>query len=166
MDVDLTRRDSRKSDHKTMHIRKATRNDSQVIGSFQIAMARETENICLDTKTVTEGIKAVFEDPSRGIYFVAEKQGEVVGSLMVTFEWSDWRNSYFWWIQSVYVKPEIRRKGVFKQMYLYLHERVKKESSLCGLRLYAEKTNRIAQHTYKSLGMNADHYVMFEWMKP
>lgn len=148
-----------------MKIRRATINDKPVIKEFQIAMALETENICLETETVAKGIKAVFDDPSRGIYFVAEKEGKVVGSLMVTFEWSDWRNSYFWWIQSVYIKPEARRKGIFKQMYLYLKTIVQNDSSLCGLRLYAEKTNRIAHHTYRNLDMDSDHYAMFEWVK-
>ncbi len=137
-----------------------------MIGEFQIAMALETENIRLNTETVAKGTRAVFDDPSRGIYFVAEKQGMVVGSLMVTFEWSDWRNSFYWWIQSVYVKPEVRREGIFKQMYLYLKEMVQNDPSLCGIRLYAEKTNRIAHHTYKNLGMESDHYLLFEWMKP
>ncbi|NQU85958.1 MAG: GNAT family N-acetyltransferase, partial [Mariniphaga sp.] len=84
---------------------------------------------------------------------------------MITFEWSDWRNGNIWWIQSVYIKSEARRKGIFKNMYSHVKEIVQNEPSLCGFRLYADKSNRIAHNTYNKLGMDSNHYDMFEWMK-
>jgi GNAT superfamily N-acetyltransferase len=148
-----------------MEIRKATITDWQAIADFQIAMALETENLNLDPPTVEKGVKAVFADPSKGIYFVAEREGLVIGSLMITFEWSDWRNGNVWWIQSVYVMPGFRRNGVFKKLYGYVKETVTKNDELRGLRLYADKSNNVAHKTYFSLGMNSEHYFMFEWMK-
>ncbi|MBN1820258.1 MAG: GNAT family N-acetyltransferase [Prolixibacteraceae bacterium] len=148
-----------------MIIRKAVYDDWAVIAEFQVAMALETENLHLDRSTVEKGVKAVFKNPSKGIYFVGEKDNKVVGSLMITFEWSDWRNGNVWWIQSVYVVPEARREGIFKKLYLHVKEIVISDPGLRGLRLYAEKSNYIAHHTYHSLGMDSSHYDMFEWMK-
>jgi GNAT superfamily N-acetyltransferase len=148
-----------------MKIREATINDWQAIAGFQVAMAHETENIDLDPPTVEKGVKAVFDDPAKGIYFVAEHKNLIIGSLMITFEWSDWRNGNVWWIQSVYVVPEFRRNGVFKKMYTHLKELVSGDTRLRGLRLYADKTNKIAHKTYLNLGMNSEHYATFEWMK-
>jgi len=148
-----------------MIIRKATIEDWQAIAEFQIAMALETENVKLDPPTVEKGVNAVFSDPSRGIYFVAEDEGMVVGSLLVTFEWSDWRNGNIWWIQSVYVKPEFRRNGVFKKLFGHIKQIVLRDEAIRGIRLYAEKSNSIAHKTYRNLGMNSEHYALFEWMK-
>lgn len=148
-----------------MKIRKAIINDWSAIAGFQVAMALETENINLDPPTVEKGVKAVFDDPSKGIYFVAEQDGLVTGSLMITFEWSDWRNGNVWWIQSVYVEPEFRRNGIFKELYRYVKQIAASDSNLRGLRLYADKSNNVAHKTYLNLGMNSEHYAMFEWMK-
>jgi len=148
-----------------MKIRKAIKEDWPDIACFQIAMALETENINLDPHTVEKGVKAVFDDPAKGIYFVAEQDGLVVGSLMITFEWSDWRNGNVWWIQSVYVKPEFRRNGAFKNLYSHVKQIVSENPNLRGIRLYADKNNKVAHKTYHNLEMNSEHYAMFEWMK-
>ncbi len=148
-----------------MIVRKATRADASAITAFQLAMALETENLKLDAQTVEQGVRGVFEEPARGNYYVAEKHGEVIGSLLTTFEWSDWRNGTVLWIQSVYVLPGHRRSGVYKSMYRYLQQMVAEEPSLRGIRLYADISNAVAHQTYRSLGMNDDHYQTFEWMK-
>jgi len=123
----------------------------------------ETEGMELDSDVVTEGVMALFDDAGKGQYFVAEEQDTVVASLMITYEWSDWRNANIWWFQSVYVIPGYRRKGVFRMMY----DHVKKEGmeqGIAGLRLYVESENIRAQKTYEAMGMNGQHYRMFEWM--
>lgn len=123
----------------------------------------ETEGMELKPDLVTEGVMAVFNDSGKGRYYVAEENGVVVASLMITYEWSDWRNANIWWFQSVYVIPEYRRKGIFRMMY----EHVKKEGTECGiagLRLYVESENIRAQKTYEAMGMNGNHYRTFEWM--
>jgi len=104
-------------------------------------------------------------DPHKGQYYVAEIQGEVIGSLLTTFEWSDWRNGTVLWIQSVYVKPQFRRKGVYSNLYLHLKKEVLENPMLKGIRLYADKSNVAAHKTYRKLGMNPDHYTTFEWLK-
>ncbi len=144
-------------------IRRATVNDAPAIISFQQAMAMETEGMELKTDVITGGVNAVFTDSTKGQYFVAEDQGAVVASLMITYEWSDWRNANIWWFQSVYVIPEYRRKGIFRMMY----DHIKKEgmeSGIAGLRLYVESENVRAQKTYEAMGMNGSHYRTFEWM--
>ena len=144
-------------------IRRATADDAPAIISFQQAMAMETEGMELKTDVITGGVNAVFNDSTKGQYFVAEDQGTVVASLMITYEWSDWRNANIWWFQSVYVIPEYRRKGIFRMMY----DHIKKEGMECGiagLRLYVESENVRAQKTYEAMGMNGSHYRTFEWM--
>ncbi|MDX8338571.1 GNAT family N-acetyltransferase [Draconibacterium sp. IB214405] len=148
-----------------MIVRQATKKDHEAIVQFQLAMAHETEGIELHQPTVIKGVEAVLNNGDKGHYYVTEVDGEVVGSLLTTFEWSDWRNGTILWIQSVYVKPEFRRKGVYRKMYSYLKDKVSKADNLNGIRLYADKTNLPAQKTYETLGMNQDHYVMFEWLK-
>lgn len=148
-----------------MKVRKATINEHQTIAEFQLAMAHETEGIELDKATVKKGVEAVLADETKGNYYVAEIKGELVSSLLTTFEWSDWRNGTILWIQSVYVKPEFRRKGVYRAMYAHIKKLVQNSDKLNGIRLYADKSNLPAQKTYETLGMNQDHYVMFEWMK-
>jgi len=128
-------------------------------------MARETEEIVLNKTTVTKGVLAVLNDETKGNYYVTEIDDKVVGSLLTTFEWSDWRNGTVLWIQSVYVLPECRRKGIYRSMYSFLKEKVLNDENLKGIRLYADKSNYPAQKTYKSLGMSPDHYVTFEWLK-
>lgn len=124
-------------------------------------MAWETEGKALDGETVAHGVRAVLDDPSKGFYLVAERDGEPVGGLMVTYEWSDWRNGAFWWIQSVYVEPDARRTGVFRALFASIREQARAAGAV-GLRLYVEVENRRAQHTYASLGMAQCPYHMFE----
>ena len=143
-------------------IRRANDADLEALAFCHRAMAMETENLKLDPETTLRGTRAVLDDPSKGFYLVAERNGVRVGQLMVTFEWSDWRNGTFWWIQSVYVEPFARRTGVYRA----LHEAVQKEAAaakdVCGLRLYVETHNKNAQATYRSMGMVKAHYDIFE----
>jgi len=145
-------------------IRKAVPNDSSCIIAFQQAMARETEDLELSEEIVTKGVNAVFADASKGAYYVADDNGTVVASLMITYEWSDWRNASVWWFQSVYVLPRYRRKGIFRMMYDFIKKEGSREG-IAGLRLYVESSNIRAQKTYQAMGMNGEHYMMFEWMK-
>lgn len=131
-------------------------------------MARETEGLELDPETVDRGVGAVFADRTRGEYFVAEDAadgGRIVGCLMVTPEWSDWRNGTVLWIQSLYVVPELRGRGVYRALYEHLQARVQASPELMGIRLYADKRNTVAQRVYARLGMTREHYELFEWMK-
>ena len=148
-----------------MIVRKATSYDIDSIVEFQIQMARETEGIELNKTIVTNGVSAVLADDSKGCYYVAEISEKVISSLLTTFEWSDWRNGTILWIQSVYVLPEFRRKGVYRKMYATIKSIVLVDGNLNGIRLYADKSNIPAQKTYKKLGMSPDHYVTFEWLK-
>ncbi len=148
-----------------MIIRQANESDSASIVEFQLAMALETEQLQLHEPTVVKGVAAVFADPSKGIYYVAETSGKVVGSLLTTFEWSDWRNGTVLWIQSVYVRPEFRKRSIFSRLYKHIQEKVAINPDLRGIRLYADKTNTSAHGVYEHLGMTAEHYQMFEWMK-
>lgn len=148
-----------------INIRQAHREDIETIVAFQVAMALETENIKLDTDTVTMGVTALFDDPEKGVYYLAETDNKVVGSLMITFEWSDWRNGTIWWIQSVYIDKDYRKNGVFTTLYKHVKTIVQVSANLMGLRLYVEKDNLIAQQVYKNMGMNGEHYQLFEWLK-
>ena len=145
-------------------IRKAIPKDIPAIINFQKRMAWETEKLTLDDAIVTQGVKAVFGNPAYGHYYVSEDKDTIVGSLLITSEWSDWRNTEVWWFQSVYVVPEYRRSGVFRSMYGYIKDAAEK-SGIAGLRLYVETNNHIAQIAYESLGMTGDHYRMYEWLK-
>lgn len=148
-----------------MLIRKAKQEDHHTITRFQQAMARETENIELNPNTVSAGVKAVLDNPDKGQYYVAEIQGQIAGSLLTTYEWSDWRNGTILWIQSVYVLPEFRRKGVYRNLYAHIKDLVLGSNNLNGIRLYADKANIAAHKTYQKLGMTPDHYLTFEWLK-
>ena len=145
-------------------IRKATTEDAWAIIYFQVNMAWETEEMKLVPETVTKGVNAVFDDPSRGQYYVAENDGYVIASLLITYEWSDWRNCNVWWFQSVYVAPEFRRQGVFRKMYSHIRQ-LAGEQDIAGLRLYVETKNSRAQKTYEALGMSSEHYSFYEWMR-
>lgn len=125
-------------------------------------MALETEGKALDPETTLLGTRAVLEDPAKGFYLVAEHEGRFVGQLLVTFEWSDWRNGTFWWIQSVYVVPEARRTGVYRALHGFVLEKARAEKDVCGVRLYVEKQNERAQATYRAMGMSAAHYDIYE----
>ncbi|HSI87454.1 MAG TPA: GNAT family N-acetyltransferase [Pyrinomonadaceae bacterium] len=145
-----------------MKIREATLEDADALIEFNQAMALETEGIRLDPEKISAGVRAVFEGDRRGFYLVAEEAGEIVGGLMVTYEWSDWRNAWFWWIQSVYVVPEARGKQLYAAMYGRVKEMAAAKGDVCGFRLYVERENERAQRVYKKVGMTASHYVMFE----
>lgn len=145
-------------------IRTAVPSDAEAIIYFQVNMAWETESMKLVPEVVAQGVNAVFEDPSKGCYYVAEKEGRKIASLLITYEWSDWRNCNVWWFQSVYVVPDFRRKGVFKKMYSYIRQ-LAEEQDIAGLRLYVETRNSTAQKTYEALGMSSEHYSFYEWMR-
>jgi GNAT superfamily N-acetyltransferase len=145
-------------------IRKAKPEDADVIIDFQVKMAWETEKKNLPAETVTRGVHAVFSNPGLGQYWVADVDGQVAASLLITFEWSDWRNTNVWWFQSVYVIPSHRRKGIFRSMYMHIKAEAEK-TGVAGLRLYVETNNSSAQNTYEALGMKREHYAMYEWMK-
>ena len=129
---------------------------------FNIKMAKETENKILNKKIVTKGVSEVLTDTSLGYYVIAKNKNTILGSLMITYEWSDWRNGMFWWIQSVYVEKEYRQQGVYKKMYSYIKDKALKDNSCTGIRLYVEQENKIAQSVYKKLEMKETHYKLFE----
>ncbi|MBT8092800.1 MAG: GNAT family N-acetyltransferase [Gammaproteobacteria bacterium] len=148
----------------TYEIRDATSADAESIARYNSAMASETEGRPLDPATIRSGVAALLDDRTKGRYWVAESDGEIVGQLMVTYEWSDWRNGTLWWIQSVYVNPEIRRQGVFSALYRHVESLASRAPDVCGLRLYVERDNRRAQKTYESLGMVSPNYLVMESM--
>ena len=135
--------------------------DIESIVQFQAKMAMESEGTTLNLEKVTKGVTAAMNDESKGIYWVAKVNGKVIGSLMVTREWNDWNNEWYWWIQSVYVLPDYRKHGVYKAMYSTLKE-VAKENKVSQIRLYVDKTNHPAQQVYQRLGMHESHYLMYE----
>lgn len=145
----------------TTELREARRADIAALVSFNAAMAWETEHKRLDPAVLEPGVAAVFDDPRRGFYLVAERAGVVVGGLLVTFEWSDWRCGDWWWVQSVYVIPEARGQGVFGALYRAIEARARSAGAV-GLRLYVERDNRRAQRTYAALGMEETAYRMYE----
>jgi GNAT superfamily N-acetyltransferase len=145
--------------------REGTPADVSVIVDFQVAMARETEELDLDREICTRGVQGVFDDPSRGRYFLAESEGTVIASLMITYEWSDWRNGNVWWIQSVYVRPSFRGQRVYAGLYEHVQRLVQADDGIRGIRLYVDRRNVPAQSVYTKLGMNGEHYQVFEWMK-
>ncbi len=153
-----------------INVRLADGRDVGALVEFNRAMARETEAKTLDSEVLTAGIESLLRNARYGFYVVAESgaggdRREVIGSLMVTYEWSDWRNGVFWWVQSVYVKPEFRRRGVYGKLYRFVKSRASAETDVRGFRLYVEKENTIAQRTYERLGMTETHYKMFEELR-
>lgn len=151
-----------------LSIRPGGPGDAAAIVDFQLRMARETEDLELDHGTVVRGVAAVLADPAKGTYWVAgrgEAGGRIVGSLLTTFEWSDWRDGTVLWIQSVYVVPEERGRGVYRALYEHLKRRVEGDPALKGIRLYVDKRNAAAQGVYQRLGMSREHYELFEWLK-
>jgi ribosomal protein S18 acetylase RimI-like enzyme len=145
-----------------MDIRMATAAARDALVEFNQAMALETEGRSLDPNVLTKGVAAVFADEAKGFYVVAETAGRIVAGLMVTNEWSDWRNGWFWWIQSVYVVPEYRGRGVYGKLYEYVKHSAALAGSVCGFRLYVEHDNARAQRVYEKVGMSASHYQMYE----
>lgn len=144
-----------------VQVRDARPDDIGQIVAFNAAIARETENVELDRERLTAGVRAIFEVPERGRYFLATQNGAVLGQAMITTEWSDWRNGDVWWFQSVYVAPAARGRGVFSQLYRSIEQRAREEQAR-GLRLYVDKDNHSAQQIYRKLGMQASHYQMME----
>ncbi len=143
-------------------IRRAITTDLQTLVGFNSAMAKETEDKALCLESLRQGICAMLENDSLGFYLVAEANGEPVAQLMVTTEWSDWRNAHFFWLQSLYVTPEYRRQGVFRRLYEYVELLARESGNICGIRLYVERTNTRAQQAYVNLGMSHSHYDMYE----
>jgi GNAT superfamily N-acetyltransferase len=144
-------------------IRAATIEDTDNLVAWNAAMAWDTEHKKLDPGVLRRGVQGVFAEARRGFYLVAEKHGTPVGSLLVTFEWSDWRCGDFWWVQSVYVTPEARRGGVFRALYDHVNQRARQAGAV-GVRLYVENDNQRAQQTYEGLGMERCAYLMYEAM--
>ena len=145
-----------------LSVRVAERRDSQTLAKFNIEMAWETERKKLNSTIVTKGVQELLENPRHGFYVVAEGAGQIVGSLMVTYEWSDWRCGLFWWIQSVYVRPDFRRRGVFSRLYQFLKDKALRDANVCGFRLYVQSSNHTAQETYDNVGMKQTPYRVYE----
>ena len=145
-----------------LQIRLATSADIEVLVGFNAAMARETEEKTLDSAVLRAGVAAVLAEPRRGFYLVAECAGEIAGCLMITYEWSDWRNGDWWWLQSVYVRPGHRRHGVFRALYAEIERRAAATADVIGVRLYVEQDNRRAQQTYVALGMQPTYYRIYQ----
>jgi GNAT superfamily N-acetyltransferase len=143
-------------------IRLAEDNDFETLVSFNIALAWESERKKLDASVATKGVRTLLSDPRHGFYTVAEIAGRVIGCVLVTYEWSDWRCGQFWWIQSVYVDPEFRRQGVFRRLYGFLKDRAAREENICGFRLYVEHSNHAGQSTYAGVGMREIPFKFFE----
>jgi GNAT superfamily N-acetyltransferase len=150
----------------TFAVRRAQPGDADSIAEFNSAMALETEGRALIPERIGAGVRRLLADPALGFYAVAEHEGRVIGCLMVTNEWSDWRNGLFWWIQSVYVVGQWRRSGVYRRLYEFVRELAAREPAVCGFRLYVEKENVAAQRTYAALGMTSTDYLMYEELKP
>jgi ribosomal protein S18 acetylase RimI-like enzyme len=148
-----------------IEIRKATRNDIPVLVDFQCKLALESENVTLEKDVVVLGMNAMFDDPTKGSYYLAVDGHEIAGCHMITYEWSDWKNGMVLWIQSVYVRESFRKQGVFKKMYDNITDIIKEDSGLRGLRLYVDKSNDRAMKTYEAMGMDGSHYTVYEWMK-
>ena len=150
--------------HSDFHIRLAEPRDLETLVTFNLALARETENRQLDRTLLQAGVESLLADSSKGFYVVMEHlpTGRTIGQLLITFEWSDWRNAVFWWLQSVYVHKDWRRRGVFKQLYDYVLRKGKRQGNVAGIRLYVEQDNAVAQEVYTQAGLSAAPYKVFE----
>ena len=144
----------------------AVAEDAATLAGFNRAMALETESKSLPMETLLPGVEAVLRDRDHGFYVVADAGSEIAGSLLVTFEWSDWRNGRLWWIQSVYVRPDYRRRGIYRTLHGFVRERARAAGDVVGIRLYVERENVAAQRTYAALGMAATPYRVYEEMLP
>lgn len=151
---------------REVQVRIAEPKDIETIAEFNMAMAWETEQRRICRSTLVQGVQAVFDDANHGFYVVAENDGDVVGCLLITPEWSDWRCGQFWWVQSLYVKPAFRRRGVLRQLHEFVRTEASRRPEVCGLRLYVEQSNRVAQRAYRRIGMNMTAYRMYEQMLP
>jgi ribosomal protein S18 acetylase RimI-like enzyme len=143
-------------------VRRANPDDAAFLIDFNRKMARETEGKELDQHLITAGVQALLANEALGFYVIAAHDGEIAGSLMITTEWSDWRNGQFWWIQSVYVKPDCRRRGIYRSLHEFVKRLARQDPTVCGFRLYVERENAVAQQTYRSLGMHETTYRLFE----
>lgn len=147
-------------------VRPARPNDSPTIVEFNRRLALETENLSLEPAVLTEGVRKALADANRGRYFVADEGNEVIGQIMITYEWSDWRNGWIWWIQSVYVRADRRRSGVFRAILDYIERQAKLDGDVAGLRLYVEKDNQSAQRTYQRMGFDEIHFRLLQKLTP
>jgi GNAT superfamily N-acetyltransferase len=145
-------------------IRFARPEDASALIEFNQAMALETEGKTLVEEKIASGVSAVFHDEKKGFYVVADDNGQIIGGLMVTFEWSDWRNAWFWWIQSVYILPDYRGQRIYSRLYEFIKTAALEAGNVCGFRLYVEHDNIRAQKVYQKLGMAESHYLMYEEM--
>jgi ribosomal protein S18 acetylase RimI-like enzyme len=143
-------------------IRRGTPADAAVIVEFNRRLAEESEGKALDLAVLTRGVTAALADPNKGPYYLAEDGAEVVGQMQITFEFSDWRDGWFWWIQGVYVRSDARRRGVFRALYEHVVDAARREPDVIGVRLYVEKENHAAQQTYQRLGMEWTDYRVME----
>ncbi|UCC97344.1 MAG: GNAT family N-acetyltransferase [Phycisphaerales bacterium] len=143
-------------------VRLAEDRDIEALAKFNMALAWETEQKKLELPVVTEGLRTLLNNPRHGFYTVAEVAGRVVGCIMITYEWSDWRCGQFWWIQSVYVDTDFRRRGIFRRLYEFLKEKASREQNVCGFRLYVEHSNLTGQSTYAGVGMEEASYKFYE----
>ncbi len=146
-------------------IRKGTVDDLDTIVNFNYNLAYETENTSLNREILKQGVAALLSDSTKGVYWIYESEGKAIGQLMITTEWSDWRNGEFWWIQSVYIHKEHRRKGLFKALFEHVKSMAVNDSTVCGIRLYVEKENEYAKQTYQAMNMKETHYLLYEWNK-
>jgi len=145
-----------------MKIRKGQLSDLNDLIQFNQAMAMETEALALDGNLLKKGVNTLLSQPEKGFYLVAEVDNEIVGSLMVTFEWSDWRAKDYYWIQSVYIRPENRRQGIYGKLYQAVKDIAEQNGGAASFRLYVEQENSKAQQTYQALGMEQSYYLMYE----
>lgn len=146
-------------------IRRATLADAKTIAQFNIRMAYETEGLALAESVIDAGVQNLIQNPHYGFYLVAEQSDQVVATLLITFEWSDWRNGLFWWIQSVYVRPEFRGQGIYRRLYEHVQGLARQQTGICGFRLYVANDNENAQNAYRKLGMHETHYRLFEALR-
>jgi ribosomal protein S18 acetylase RimI-like enzyme len=145
-----------------LSIRRATHADAATVTEFNRLLALETEHKTLDLKVLRPGVDAALGDPSRAWYFLCEDQGDIIGQTMLTFEWSDWRNGWIWWIQSVYVRSDARRRGVFRLLFEHIRTLATQTPGVVGIRLYVERENTNAQQTYERLGLEKTAYLLME----
>jgi GNAT superfamily N-acetyltransferase len=143
-------------------IRQADLSDAAVIAEFNLRLAEETEDLHLAPDCVAKGVAAILADPSKGLYYVAEVERQIVGQVMITYEWSDWRNGNLWWLQSVYVQKGFRRKGIFRALFQYLQDLASRRGDVCGIRLYMHSENARARNSYQRLGMKPTMYEVLE----
>ena len=146
----------------SLSIRRAGVADAALVAEFNRLLALESEGKTLDATVLAAGVAAGLADPNKSVYFLAEEDGKAVGQIMYTLEWSDWRNGWFWWIQSVYVCAEARRRGVFRALYEHVEQAARADGNVIGLRLYVEQANHVAQETYRRMGMEAAGYFVFQ----